>query len=317
MSASAALLAVVVFAGGVAVVVWSTGRLLHGLVGIATLLRVAPFAVSAILSGLEAENVAVGLAAGSRGAAEVALGTVFGGSIFLVCVALGLGAIIVPLRVHLPRGVLAVFAITPVLAGLPLAFGTGATPRWTGAVLLLTFAAAIAYVVRVSRTHRFMDDDDVEEAAERPPSVLRAVLLTVLGIGAVTAGGELVASGATRFIADLGLSAGLVGMVLTPVAIEAEEVVRQVVPARAGRHDVSAGNVVGTLLWFVLFNMGLIALLTPVQVPRLSRVLDYPFLVGASWIATAFLARGRLGRAAGATLVALAVAYGVLRAVLR
>jgi cation:H+ antiporter len=106
-------------------------------------------------------------------------------------------------------------------------------------------------------------------------------------------------------------------MVLTPVAIEAEEVVRQVVPARAGRHDVSAGNVVGTLLWFVLFNLGLIALLTPVQVPRLSRVLDYPFLVGASWIATAFLARGRLGRAAGATLVALAVAYGVLRAVLR
>jgi len=317
MSASAALLAAVVFLGGVALVVWSTGQLLNGLVGIATVLRIAPFAVSAVLSGLEAENVAVGLAAGSRGAAEVALGTVFGGSIFLVCVALGLGAMIVPLRVRLPRPVLAVFAITPVFAGLPLAFGTGATPRWTGAVLLLAFAAAMFYVVGGSRHHRFMDDDDIDEVVERPPSLLRAVLLTLLGIGLITAGGELVASGATRLIADVGLSAGLVGMVLTPAAIEAEEVVRQVVPARAGRHDVSAGNVVGTLLWFVLFNLGLIALLTPVQVPRLSRVLDYPFLIAASWTATAFLARGRVGRTAGATLVTLAVAYAVLRAVLR
>jgi cation:H+ antiporter len=316
MSASTPLLAAVVFLGGVALVVWSTERLLHGLVGIATVLRVAPFAVSAVVSGLEAENVAVGLAAGSRGASEVALGTVFGGSIFLVCVALGLGAMIVPLRVRLPRSVLAVFAITPMFAGLPLAFGR-ATPRWTGAVLLLAFAAAMGYVIRASRTHKFMDDDEIEEVVERPPSLLRAVLLTLLGIGVITAGGELVASGATRFIADVGLSAGLVGMVLTPAAIEAEEVVRQVVPARAGRHDVSAGNVIGTLLWFVLFNLGLIALLTPVQVPRLSRVLDYPFLVGASWVATVFLARGRVGRAAGATLVALAVAYAVLRAVLR
>jgi cation:H+ antiporter len=315
MSASAALSAAVLFAGGIVVVVWATRRLLEGLVGVAIVTRVAPFAVSAVLSGLEAENIAVGLAAGGRGAAEVALGTVFGGSIFMVCVALGLGAVIVPLQVRLPRGILAVFAATPVLAGLPLVAET--TPRWTGIVLLLCFAAAMAYVVTASRTHAFIDDDDVEEATESAPrSALRAILLTLLGIGLVSAGGELVASGATRFIADLGLSAGLVGMVLTPAAIEAEEVIRQVVPARAGRNDVSAGNLVGTVLWFVLVNLGLIALLTPVRVPRLTRLLDYPFLVGATWVATVFLARGRVGRTAGAMLVALAVAYAVLRSAL-
>jgi cation:H+ antiporter len=315
MSASAALSAAVLFAGGIVVVVWATRRLLEGLVGVAIVTRVAPFAVSAVLSGLEAENIAVGLAAGGRGAAEVALGTVFGGSIFMVCVALGLGAVIVPLQVRLPRGILAVFAATPVLAGLPLVAET--TPRWTGIVLLLCFAAAMAYVVTASRTHAFIDDDDVEEATESAPrSALRAILLTLLGIGLISAGGELVASGATRLIADLGLSAGLVGMVLTPAAIEAEEVIRQVVPARAGRNDVSAGNLVGTVLWFVLVNLGLIALLTPVRVPRLTRLLDYPFLVGATWVATFFLARGRVGRTAGAMLVALAVAYAVLRSAL-
>jgi Ca2+/Na+ antiporter len=48
----------------------------------------------------------VGLAAARRDAEEIALGTVFGGAIFLVCVALGLGALLYPLRVRLPRGLL-------------------------------------------------------------------------------------------------------------------------------------------------------------------------------------------------------------------
>lgn len=40
--------------------VWSTERLLDGMVGLATLLRAAPFVVAGIFSGLEAENVAPG-----------------------------------------------------------------------------------------------------------------------------------------------------------------------------------------------------------------------------------------------------------------
>ena len=312
---SAAVLAAFVFAGGVVLVVLATERLLEGVVGLAFILRIAPFAVSAVVSGMEAENIAVGLAAGSRGAAGVALGTVFGGSIFVVCFALGAGAMIVPLRVQLPRGVLLLFAAAPVAAGLPLV--AGVTPRWTGAVLLLLFAASIAWLLRASRRHRFMESEEVREAGERRRPLWQVLALTAAGVGLISAGGELVASGATRLIADAGLSAGLVGAVLTPAAIEAEEVIRQVVPARAGRHDVSAGNVVGTLLWFVLANLGLIALVTPVPVPHLVRAVDYPFLAGTSWFAAALLARGRVGRAAGAVLVGLALAYALLRTLLR
>src|SRR5258708_22102666 len=120
-----------------------------------------------------------------------------------------------------------------------------------------------------------MESRDVGGAGEERRRLWLVLASTAAGIALITAGGELVASGATRLIAGAGLGAGLVGMVLTPIAIEGEEVIRQVVPARAGRHDVSAGNVVGTLLWFVLANLGLIALLTPVRVPRLSRLVDY------------------------------------------
>jgi len=70
-------IAVGAFLLGVVVVVWSTDRLLAGMVGLATLLRLAPFAIAGIFSGLEAENVAVGLVAAHGGVAALALGTVF------------------------------------------------------------------------------------------------------------------------------------------------------------------------------------------------------------------------------------------------
>lgn len=296
-------LAVGAFLLGVVVVVWSTDRLLAGMIGLAALLRLAPFAIAGIFSGLEAENVAVGLVAAHGGVPELALGTVFGGGVFIVCVALGFGAVLYPLRVELPRGVLAAVAMAPVLAGLALVGSS--TPRWAGIVLLAAFTLSLGYAVIASRTHRFLDADEVSAAAEGQHRWWTPLLLTLFGIGAVTVGAELVTFGAQRMIGRLALPAGLIGMVATPAAIELEEVIRQAVPAREGRPDVSAGNLVGTVLYFVLFNLGLIALATPVQVSPLTRTLDWPFLVASIWLATLFLWRGGVSRAQGAVLVAL------------
>ncbi len=292
---------------GVVVVVWSTDRLLAGMVGLATLLRLAPFAIAGIFSGLEAENVAVGLVAAHGGVPDLALGTVFGGGVFIVCVALGLGALLFPLRVRLPGGVLAALAVTPVLAGLALIGDS--TSRVAGIVLLAAFALGLGYVVIASRTHRFLDTDEVMEVAERPRRWWTPLLLTLLGIVAITVGAELVTFGAQRMIGRFSLPAGLIGMVATPAAIELEEVIRQAVPAREGRPDVSAGNLVGTVLYFVLFNLGLIALAAPVHVSALTRTLDWPFLVASTWLATVFLWRGGVSRGQGAALLALYAVY--------
>src|SRR5438128_12479514 len=88
-----ALVAVLLFVVGVVLAIWATERLLEGLVGLARAVSLSTFAIGALLSGFEAENVAVGLAAGAGDASDVALGTVFGGATFLVCVALGLAGV--------------------------------------------------------------------------------------------------------------------------------------------------------------------------------------------------------------------------------
>jgi cation:H+ antiporter len=302
------------FVLGVAIVIIATERLLEGLVGIARAARVAPFVASAVLSGMEAENVAVGLAAGQRGASEIALGTAFGGAIFLLCIALGAGALIAPLRVSLPRGAVLLLPGAAILAGLPVLFTK--TPRLTGLVLLAAFSLAMVLLALMSRGHRFLESEEIREAAEKPRPIRVVLLLTLVGIALIAVGGELVAFGAEGVIQTAGLSAGLFGMVITPAAIEAEEIIRQVVPARRGYADVSAGNTIGTVLYFALFNLGLIALVTPVSVPQRVRVLDWPFLVACTLIVTVLLLRGRLSRTEGGLLVLVGLGYAGLHVVL-
>ena len=156
----------------------------------------------------------------------------------------------------------------------------------------------------------------MKEAEEEPRSYTAAIGLTIVGLVVIALGGELVTRGAEGIVSVLGLSTLLVGMVVTPAAIEIEEVFRQAVPAREGRPEVSAGNLVGTLLYFLWFKMGLISLLLPVRADPLVVGLAWPYLVGVTWLATLFFAQGRVGRLEGALLVALYVFYVVLHTVL-
>ena len=313
MDLSSVLVAIVLFGVGAALAIWATEKLLEGLVGLAALTTLSTFAMGALLSGLEAENIAVGVAAGAREVSAIALGTVFGGATFLVTVALGLGAIIAPLQVRLPRAFLGIIAAAPVLAGLAL-IGDRTSPA-AGVALLLAFAAAMTYIVRRSRHQTFLMSHEVEQALEERRRWPGVIAITLVGLAGLAIGGELVAEGAERLIATLGLPALLVGMVLTPAAIEIEEVFRQAIPAKRGHAEVSAANLLGTLLYFVLFNLGLLALVTPVTVPPQVRTLEWPFLIGVTWLATAFLARGRVGRPEGVILVLAYVLYVALHVI--
>ena len=70
-------------------------------------------------------------------------------------------------------------------------------------------------------------------------------------------------------------------------------------------------------MYFVLFNLGFIALLTPVRVDPLVVRLDWPLLILVTWITTAFLWRGRVGRVAGVLLLLCYVVYVILHVLLR
>ena len=233
------VIAMAQFLGGAALGIAATKALVKGLVGVSRALRIAPFVASALRSGLEAENIAVRLAAGHAGLAQVALAAVY-----LVSAAKG-------------RQLMAV----------------------------------------------------TEEPRGRQQTWWGATGLTIGGLAVITADGLLVERGASGLISTAGLPAALAGMVISPAVIESEEVIRQAVPAKMGFSDIAAGNLIGTVLYFTLLNLGLITLLTPVAVPATVRTLDWPVLAGVSLLVAVLLARGRLARAHGLFLLAIEAGY--------
>ena len=141
------------------------------------------------------------------------------------------------------------------------------------------------------------------------------MVFALFGIAVITVGGDLVSHGASGLVSSFGVPAALIGMVVTPAVIEGEEVIRQAVPAKMGRSDIAAGNLVGTVLYFTLFNLGLIALITPVAVSHATRVLDFPFAVGTALVVAAFLLRGAVTRLGGLLLISLEGLFVVLQLV--
>jgi cation:H+ antiporter len=284
--------------GGVVLVVAGAELFFEGLLAAAARLGVSAFALTALISGFELENIAAGIAANVKGFENAAAGTFLGGTTFLALAVAGLGALVAPLRAQLPRAVLTWTAAAPV--PLLLLALDGEVSRLDGGLLLGWFVLAMVGLWRAGRGLLGV-----------PVERKRFILLRVLfGLALLTAAGEMLGEGLRRVVSRFGVSETLLGNTAIAASVEAEEVARVALPAQRGRGDIALGNVVGTIVHFIAFNAGVIALVRPLDLDSASRWLHLPVAV-ASPVFLAFLLawRGGLGRAAGALLVSLYVAY--------
>jgi cation:H+ antiporter len=290
---------VVFLVAGVVLVVAGAELFFDGLLAAAARLGVSAFALTVLVSGFELENLAAGIAANAKGLPNAAAGTFLGGTTFLALAVAGLGAVVSPLQAQLPAPVLLLTAAAPV--PLFLLALDGDLSRLDGGVLLAWFVFAMAAMWRSGR----------RLVGSEPLGRKRFVLARVLvGLAVLTAAGELLGEGIRRVVSRFGISETLLGNTAVAASVEAEEVGRVITPARHGRGDVALGNVVGTIVHFIAFNAGAIALVRPLELDSDSRWLHLPVAAASPVLLVALLAwRGGLGRPAGALLLALYAVY--------
>jgi cation:H+ antiporter len=298
MSTAAGLLVLI---AGVALVVAMADVLVDGLLGAGRRLGVAPFVLTVALSGFETENLAAGIAANAKGLPGAAAGTFLGGIVFLALAVAGLGGLIAPMRVELPRR----FVVWTAVAPLPLlAVGIdGRISRVEGGVLILWFLIALVGAARSGRELLAPEQDDA--ARERHPFARLAV-----GLAGLTGGGWLLGEGLHAVVRNAGIAPTLLGNTALAASVEAEELARVAVPARRGRPELALGNIAGTIVHFAALNAGVIALVEPLTLDADTTRFYLPAAtVCPAVLAALLLARRRLGRSEGAVLVALYAAY--------
>lgn len=293
------LTAIALLLAGIALVIVGADAFFRGLLALAARLGLPAFILTVILSGFELEDLAAGIAANAKGLPGAAAGTFLGGTTFLAAGVAGLGALIAPMRTSLPRPALAWTAAAPV--PLVLLALDGTLSRLDGGLLLLWFLVALTGLARTGRSLLVAE----------PVKTRRSPLpLLVGGLGVLTLGGELLGEGIRKTVSHFDVSATLLGNTAVAASVEAEELARVVVPAKRGRSDIALANILGTIVHFIAFNAGVIALVQPLPLDAATRHLHLPAaLVATAALCTLLASRRGLGRVEGGILLALYAAY--------
>ncbi len=298
------LVSLALLAAGIGLIILGAETFFAGLLGAARRLGVSTFFLTLLISGLEIENIAAGLAAHLAGFPGAAAGTFLGGTMFITLGVAGMGAILVPFRVSLPRP----FLLTTAFAGAPLALlaADRSLSRVDGGMLIATFCVTMTALHR--STGALLEDDSEDDGDSRRKRHPWARLLG--GLAAMTVGGELLGNGLHGVVSRLGVSSTLLGNTAIAALTEAEEIGRVAVPARRGRPDVAVANIGGTAIHFLTLNAGILAVVLPLHLDDATMRLHLPVAVVAPALYCLILAlRGGLDRREGILLAALYVAY--------
>lgn len=323
----AELVALAFFLAGVVLVIASVETFIEAVAESALSIGVSGFFLTVVLAGTDLENAILGLAAVVDGLPDLALGTVFGEALFVLGAAVGLAGVLTPFETSVPRSYLLLALGAPAfLFALAL---DGTLSRLDGAVLTLSFLPFLGavYALERNRSTRYLSAEEIEEALEEGSEgtaddgnagdgslreryegryQLGVALVATVGM---TVGSELAVTGASDLLSVLGVTGLVFGATVMSFVASLEELFLTVEPARQGRPHLGVGNVVGSVLFFVTANVGVLALVRPIDTGGTVLTVHWPFFLVTLLAVAALFYRGRVDRAGGVVLLGLYAAY--------
>ena len=290
-----ALNPVLLFLGGLVVVVLGAELLLRGATRIATLLRISPIIIglTVVSVGTSTPELAVGIAAAVEGRGVMAAGNIAGTNIFNILFILGLSALVRPLPLHLLSIKLDVPVMIATALALILMAWDGLLSRQEGLALLFAAVIYTIALVHLSRKESpAMHREFAEEyGAQNTASLSRAslpngnwgrgvwhALLLLAGMALTVLGAELLVFSASSIAQAYGVSDAVIGLTILAVGTSAPELATTLVATVKDDRDVAIGNLIGSSIYNVLVILGLTCVIAPggIDVSREILWIDLP-----------------------------------------
>ncbi|MFC7174825.1 sodium:calcium antiporter [Haloplanus litoreus] len=280
----------------------------------------------------------------------MALGTVFGEALFILGAAVGIAGVLVPFETDVPRNYLGITLLAPFLFfGLALDGTLSRFDGVVLTATFLPYLAIIYTLERYTDTRylsaeevEIMEEEhettaesgdeggeeggewfdldvdldlDVDELVEERvpekyegPAFLGVAVVAIVGM---TVGSELAVEGAKALLTLLGVTGLAFGATVMSFIASLEELFLTVEPVRQGHPHIGVGNVVGSMLFFVSANAGLIAMVHPLNTSGTVVTVHWPFFFGTLLVVAVAFYRGKVGRPTGVILLTAYAAYWV------
>jgi len=260
----------------------------------------------------ELSSSLVGALGGSPG---VALGNVIGSNIANLSLVLGLTVVFKPFRVKLKELLrdgpwLILGSVLMIIMAI-----NGSLSRLDGLVLIF-FAVAFYYsVIRHVRGSRLAEKElpFQEEFHLRARDYARNIVIMIIGLAALIGGAKLLVTGALEVAHLLQLPELFIGLTVVAIGTSLPEIAVSSWSAAHGSSEIAFGNVVGSNISNIFIILGLVALISPINVDHKALNFDIPAMILITFLALLFImTKGKISRKEGWVLLVVYFAYVVV-----
>lgn len=316
----------------------SVERLISYLTRAALGLRLSLFALAIVFTGLEFDDTVLGLVLVAGGLEGAALGTALGTALAIIGVTLALAAIVRPFPVDLPTDYVVLFALAP-LALVPVAVSRTLSPAY-GLVLIGLFVLTFAYLIArerqrgqpVFRSTKLADaipidggstawpsDDAASPVATIPEDRIVGdrtawlwLGLAILALVGVVFASVLLEAGSEVLIDALGIEQTVYGATILTAILTFDDILLTLEPVRRGVPEIGVGNVIGSVLFSVTGNVGVLTIVGTVTVSPSVLTFHLPAIILATALAAWFMSRGKVMRWHGCLLAGCYATYWII-----
>ncbi len=276
------------FTIGLIVLYFGAEWLVRGAAGLAIRYGMRPMVVGITVVALATSmpEFVVNVLAALGGDDSIALGNVVGSNIANIGLILGISAVVLPLSVSSNT----LRNEYPMMLGVAILFYVlaldGTIGRVDGLVLMACLGAFFFYVIRDTKQHAATvaqaARDTPGEAGLTGDTILKQSLYIAAGVIALAGGAQLMVKAAVTIAELFHISPIVIGLTVVAVGTSLPELAASVASALKKDADMSVGNVLGSNLLNILFVIGLVALIQPLQVDADSIRVHFPIMLGFS-----------------------------------
>ena len=224
------------------------------------------FKVSKVLIGLtivafgtSAPEFAVSIKSMLAGSGDIVLGNVIGSNIFNSLLILGVAGMVYPLTVKkdtTKKELPLVFLITAVFCVLTAdqlfnASAVNVFTRADGIVICLFFTIFLYYLFSIA-----FKDKGLKKVEKPKYSLVKSIVLTVLGIVSIILGSNFVVDGAVYIAELLGVSEKIIALTIVAFGTSLPELVTSIVASLKKEADIAVGNVIGSNIFNICIVLG-------------------------------------------------------------
>lgn len=287
------------------------------------------FGISSIIIGLtivafgtSMPELIVNVLASLSGANGISIGNVIGSNIANILLILGVTAIIKTISVQknttwkeIPFSLFAAILVVVLANGFFInEKSNGVITQTDGLILILFFAVFLYYMFSIAKTTRLNI-----EIIKHNPSLIKPIILIILGIISLFLGGKWVVDGAVEIAKIFNISETVIGISVVAIGTSLPELVTSIVASLKKNTDIAVGNIVGSNIFNIFWVLGLSSVISPIKIDP-SSIIDFYMLIFASVLLFGFLFVGNpdkniktINRWQGVVFVTIYIAYILFR----